>query len=50
VLYWLEKRGVPASDELVDRIFAAAKQGERVMTEEEVQTIVRAMATPAKTR
>jgi 2-isopropylmalate synthase len=50
VLYWLEKRSVPASDELVDRIFAAAKQAERVMTEEEIQTIIASAAAPAKTR
>jgi len=36
VTYWLEKHGIPATDELVDRIFQAAKKGERVMTDEEI--------------
>lgn len=50
VIYWLEKRSITASDELVDRIFAAAKQAERIMTEEEIQTIIAAAPAPAKTR
>ena len=36
VTYWLEKHGIPATDELVDRIFQAAKKAERVMTDEEI--------------
>jgi 2-isopropylmalate synthase len=36
VLYWLEKRGIPSSDEVVGRIFAAAKSSDRVLTESEV--------------
>ncbi len=36
VIYWLEKRGIPATEELVERIFAAAKQSPRLLTEEEV--------------
>src|ERR1035437_6219655 len=35
ILYWLEKRGIPAPDEVVDRIFAAAKQSERTLTDGE---------------
>jgi isopropylmalate/homocitrate/citramalate synthase len=50
VLYWLEKRNVPATDGLVDRIFAAAKQAERVMTEQEIQAIITSAPIPAKTR
>jgi 2-isopropylmalate synthase len=50
VIYWLEKRSVTASDQLVDRIFAAAKQAERIMTEEEIQTIIAASPAPAKIR
>ena len=50
VIYWLEKRGIATSDELVDRIFAAAKQAERIMTEQEIQTIIASAAAPAKTR
>ncbi len=36
VIFWLEKRGIPATDELVDRIFNAAKKATRVMTDEEL--------------
>ncbi len=36
VIYWLEKRGISASDETVDRIFAAAKKASRILTEEEL--------------
>jgi isopropylmalate/homocitrate/citramalate synthase len=50
VIYWLEKRGVAASDELVDRIFAAAKQAERIMTEQEIRAIVASAPSPAKAR
>jgi len=40
VIFWLEKRGVPATDELVDRIFSVAKQSERVLTEEEILALL----------
>ncbi|MBI2956187.1 MAG: 2-isopropylmalate synthase [Acidobacteria bacterium] len=36
VIYWLEKRGLTPTDELVERIFNAAKQSDRLLTEEEV--------------
>jgi 2-isopropylmalate synthase len=36
VVYWLEKRGIEATDERVDRIFAKAKAAESVLTEEEI--------------
>ncbi len=36
VLYWLEKRGLAASDDLVERIFQAAKQSDRLLTEDEI--------------
>lgn len=39
VTYWLEKRNIPATDELVERIFQAAKQSERVMTEDELSAL-----------
>ena len=39
VTYWLEKHNIPATDELVDRIFQAAKKAERVMTGEEITTL-----------
>jgi len=43
VLYWLEKRSIPAPDELVDRIFTAAKKSERTMTDGEILAIVGVM-------
>ncbi|MCL5287862.1 MAG: 2-isopropylmalate synthase, partial [Acidobacteria bacterium] len=36
VIFWLEKRGIPATEDVVDRIFSAAKKATRVMTEEEI--------------
>ncbi len=50
VVYWLESRSLPASDELVDRIFAAAKQAERIMTVQEIQAIIASAPAPAKSR
>jgi 2-isopropylmalate synthase len=50
VLYWLEKRSIVASDDLVDRIFAAAKQAERIMTEQEIHAIINSAPASAKTR
>jgi isopropylmalate/homocitrate/citramalate synthase len=50
VIYWLEKRSIAASDDLVDRIFAAAKQAERIMTEQEIQAIIASAPAAAKTR
>jgi 2-isopropylmalate synthase len=40
VVFWLEKRGLPASDEIVDRVFAAAKASNRVLTHDEIQRLV----------
>jgi 2-isopropylmalate synthase len=40
VVFWLESRGLPASDEVIDRIYAAAKASNRTLTENQVQRIV----------
>jgi 2-isopropylmalate synthase len=40
VIYWLEKREIPATEELVDRIFEAAKKSERILTEEELFALI----------
>jgi len=40
VVFWLEKRGMPMTDEIVDRVFAAAKASNRTLTHDQVQTIV----------
>ena len=39
VIFWLESRGLTATDEIVDRIFAAAKASNRTLTHEQVQNI-----------
>ena len=36
VIFWLERRGIAASDELVDRIVQRAKASDRILTEEEI--------------
>ncbi|HEY6306959.1 MAG TPA: LeuA family protein [Candidatus Angelobacter sp.] len=36
VVFWLERRGIAASDDLVDRIVQRAKASDRILTEEEV--------------
>ena len=40
VVFWLEKRGLPATDEIVDRVFAAAKASNRTLTHDQIQTII----------
>jgi len=40
VIFWLESRGLPATDEIVDRVFAAAKASNRTLTHDQVQAIV----------
>jgi len=44
IRYWLEKRGIAATDDVVDRIYSAAKRSERVLTEDEVLTLARSAA------
>jgi 2-isopropylmalate synthase len=39
VIFWLERRGILATDELVDRIFAEAKKSDSVLTEESIRAI-----------
>ena len=41
VVYWLESRGLPATDEIVDRIFSAAKASKRTLTAEQIQKIIK---------
>ena len=36
VVFWLEKRGLPVTDEIVDRIFAKAKSASGVLEEKEI--------------
>ena len=44
IVYWLEKRGLPAADEMVERIFARAKASASVLTEEEILAEVKRKA------
>ena len=39
IIYWLEKRGLEPTEELVERIFAAAKQSLRLLTDEEIYAL-----------
>src|SRR5262245_24845944 len=36
VMFWLERKGIAASDEVVDRIFQRAKTSDRCLTEDEI--------------
>ena len=36
VLFWLERRNIPASDEIVDRIYQRAKQSDHTLSEAEI--------------
>lgn len=47
VLYWLARHKIPATDELVNRIFDAAKQSSRMLTEEELRSLCAAPGVPA---
>lgn len=40
VIFWLEKRGLPVTDELVERIYSAAKESDHVFSEKEVMALV----------
>jgi len=44
IVYWLTKRAIPASDEIIDRIFAAAKQSDSILTEQEILSLVASSA------
>jgi len=40
VVFWLESRGLPATEEIVERIFAAAKASNRTLTHEQVRKLI----------
>ena len=42
VVFWLERHGYTATDELVDRIFAKAKKSDSVLTAQEITTEIEA--------
>lgn len=37
ILFWLERRGIPASDEVVDRIYRRAKSSDHTLSETEIR-------------
>jgi isopropylmalate/homocitrate/citramalate synthase len=41
VHFWLERRGIPSSDEIVDRIYARAKQSDHTLTDAEILDCVK---------
>jgi 2-isopropylmalate synthase len=49
VQFWLERHKIPATDDLVDRIFQRAKESERMLTDEEImETISAANGVPSE--
>jgi isopropylmalate/homocitrate/citramalate synthase len=42
VHYWLERRGIPVTDEIVDRVFARAKQSDHTLSDAEILECVTA--------
>lgn len=46
VLYWLSRHNIPATDDVVNRIFDAAKQSSRVLTEQELLGLCPSSGTP----
>ncbi|HKM65687.1 MAG TPA: LeuA family protein [Candidatus Acidoferrum sp.] len=47
VLHWLSRHNIPATDEVVNRIFDAAKQSSRVLTEQELLALFPSPSAPA---
>jgi 2-isopropylmalate synthase len=47
VIHWLGHHGIPETDELVNRIFEAAKLSHRVLTDDEVRALCAAPGAPA---
>jgi 2-isopropylmalate synthase len=50
VVFWLERRGLPADDEMVERIFRRAKASATVLTEQEILREIEAARAYATTR
>jgi 2-isopropylmalate synthase len=47
VQYWLSSRGKPVSEELARAIFARAKASNRVLEDEEIESVIREFSSPA---
>jgi 2-isopropylmalate synthase len=39
VIFWLEKHGIPATEEVVTKIYDAAKKASRILTDDEILTL-----------
>jgi 2-isopropylmalate synthase len=50
VVFWLERRGIPADDEMVERIFRRAKASATVLTEQEILREIETARAYATTR
>jgi 2-isopropylmalate synthase len=46
VVHWLSRNGIPESDEAVNRIFNAAKQSTRILTDDEIRALLAAPKVP----
>jgi hypothetical protein len=42
ILFWLEHRGYPATDELIERIYRLAKESDHTLSETEILECVQA--------
>jgi 2-isopropylmalate synthase len=40
VHFWLERRGIPVTEELVDRIFAVAKASDHTLSDAEIEACI----------
>src|SRR3982074_2877662 len=47
VLFWLEKRGIPAADEVVERIYSRAKSSDHTLSEAEIVECLQATVKPS---
>jgi hypothetical protein len=46
VLFWLERRGISPNEEIVDRIYARAKQSDHTLSEAEILDCVKSPTHP----
>ena len=46
VIYWLERKGLEPTDEVVDRIFQRAKKSDTILRDEDIMQIVRDASSP----
>ena len=50
VVFWLERRNLPATDEIVERIFKAAKASSRTLTHDQILELVQKGSQPSPRR